>query len=62
MKLKDEVGMGGPKSTQTRFVGIIMYTLHPYTCNCFSRLYKLMACRSGGIDRTLTAWLVHSCT
>ena len=24
MKLKDKVGMGGPKSTQTRFVGIIM--------------------------------------
>ena len=37
MKLKDEVGMGGPKSTQTRFVGIIMEsTIHPYTC--FSRL------------------------
>ena len=32
MKLKDEVGMGGPKGTQTRFVGIIMSTIHPYIC------------------------------
>ena len=36
MKLKDEVEMGGSKSTQTRFVGIIMSTIHPYAC--FSRL------------------------
>ena len=27
MKLKGEVGMGGPKSIQTRFVGIIMSTI-----------------------------------
>ena len=32
MKLKDEVGMAGPKSTQTRFVGIITSTIHPYAC------------------------------
>jgi hypothetical protein len=31
MKLKDEVGMAGPKSTQTGFVGIITSTIiHPY--------------------------------
>ena len=31
MKLKDEVGMTGSKSTQTRFVvEIIMYTIYPY--------------------------------
>ena len=33
--MKDEVGMAGPKSTQTRFVGIITFTIHPYAC--FSR-------------------------
>ena len=27
MKLKDEVGMEGPKSTRPRFVGIIMSTI-----------------------------------
>ena len=32
MKLKDEVGMAGSKSTQTRFVGTITSTIHPYTC------------------------------
>ena len=32
LKLKDEVGMAGPKSTQTRFVGIITSTIHPYAC------------------------------
>ena len=32
-KIMDEVG---PKSTQTRFVGIIMSTIH--TCVCFSQL------------------------
>ena len=28
--------MAGPKSTQTRFVGTITYTIiiHPYTCLC----------------------------
>ena len=31
-KIKDEVGMGGPKSTQIRFVGIIESTIHPYAC------------------------------
>ena len=30
-KLKNEVGMVGPKSTQTRVVGIIMDEMHPYT-------------------------------
>ena len=30
MKLKDEVGMAGSKSTQTRFVVIIAFTIHPY--------------------------------
>jgi hypothetical protein len=29
IKLKDEVGMAGPKSTQTRIVGIITSTIHP---------------------------------
>ena len=33
--LKDEVGMAGTKSTQTRFVGIIISTVHPLAC--FSR-------------------------
>ena len=32
MKLKNEVGMGGSKSTQTRFLGIITSTIHPYAC------------------------------
>ena len=27
-----EVGMGGPKTTQTRFVEISMSTIHPYAC------------------------------
>ena len=40
-KLKDEVGMVGPKNTQTRFVGIITSTIHPYAC--FSRLSWLRA-------------------
>ena len=35
MKLKGEVGMGGLKSIQTRFVGIIMSTIHPY-----AKVYK----------------------
>ena len=29
MKLKDEVGMAGSKSTQTRFVVIITFAVHP---------------------------------
>ena len=29
-KLKDEVGMAGPKSILTRFVEIIISTIHPY--------------------------------
>ena len=29
MKLRDEVGMAGPKSAQTRFVGIIASTICP---------------------------------
>jgi hypothetical protein len=32
IKLKEEVGMTGPKSTQTRFVEIIISTIHPYAC------------------------------
>ena len=32
MKLKDEARMAGSKSTQTRFVVIITFTIHPYTC------------------------------
>ena len=36
MKLKDEVGMAGPRSTQTKFLGIIISNVHPYAC--FSRL------------------------
>ena len=40
-KLKDEVGMTGSKSTQTRFVvGIIIYTIHPYAW--FSSLHGLI--------------------
>jgi hypothetical protein len=35
-KLKNEVGMAGPKRTKARFVGIITPTVHPYAC--FSRL------------------------
>ena len=34
-KLKGEVGMAIPKSTQTRVVGIITYMVHHYVC--FSR-------------------------
>ena len=30
--MKDEVGMAGSKSIQTRFVGIITSTMHPYVC------------------------------
>ena len=46
MKLKDEVGMGGPKSTQTRFVGIITSTIHPYACflsRCRNKLTRQYA-------------------
>ena len=32
VKLKGEVGMAIPKSTQTRVVGIITYMVHPYAC------------------------------
>ena len=32
IKLKDKVGMEGSKSTQTRSVGIITSTIHPYAC------------------------------
>ena len=31
-KLKGEVGMAVPKSTQTRVVGIITCVVRPYTC------------------------------
>ena len=30
IKLKDEVGMAGSNSTQSRFVGVITSTIHPY--------------------------------
>ena len=43
IKLKDEVGMAGSKSRQTRFVGIITFTIHPYAC--FSRLSCAYWCR-----------------
>ena len=44
MKLKDEVGMAGSKSTQTRFVGIITSTIHPYACFCrLSCTYNLLS-------------------
>ena len=34
MKLKDEIGMIGPKSacTKLRFVGIVTSTIYPYAC------------------------------
>ena len=40
MKLKDEVGMAGSKSTQTRYIAIGIITLislhvHPYACFFF---------------------------
>ena len=35
MKLKDEVGMAGSKSTQTRFVVIIAFTIYIPTLACF---------------------------
>ena len=41
IKLKGEVGMAMPKSTQTRVVGIITYMVHPYAC--FSH-YGAMSC------------------
>jgi hypothetical protein len=43
-KMKDEVGMAGPKSTQTIFVRIITSTIHPYACflsSCMGRRNKL---------------------
>ena len=40
MYLKDEVGMAGSKITQTRFVGIITFTIHPYAC--FSLMHLSM--------------------
>ena len=33
MKMKDDVGMGGPKNAQRRFVGVIMHV--NYTSLCF---------------------------
>jgi hypothetical protein len=36
MNKKDEVGMAGPKSTQTRFVTIITSTKHPIPMLAFS--------------------------
>ena len=41
IKLKGEVGMAVPKSTQTRVVGINTYMVHPYAC--FSH-YDAMSC------------------
>ena len=37
IKLKDEVEMAVPKSTQTRFVGITYHThyIHPYACTLY---------------------------
>ena len=31
-ELKDEAGMAGSKSIQTRFVGTTTSTIHPYAC------------------------------
>ena len=33
--------MAGPKCTQTRFVGIITSTIHPYACLIFSIIMHL---------------------
>ena len=38
MKLKDEVGMAGPKSTQTRFGDNYIHYIHPY-----ASLFRLLA-------------------
>ncbi len=40
--LKDEVGMAGPNSTQTKFVGKIASIIHPYACF----LSNCMGCRN----------------
>ena len=42
IKLKDEVGMAMPKSTQTRVVGIITYMVHPYACFSHYGIYNVM--------------------
>ena len=72
MKLKDEVGMAGPKSTQTRFVGIIMSTIHPYmlasliivhllmVTHCF---YTMSCGRNSPLGWGIIGfdWLIYSC-
>jgi hypothetical protein len=45
IKLKDEVGMPGPKSLQTRFVGIITSTKRPYACYYFLDYHAPLGCR-----------------
>ena len=67
LKLKDE----GPKSTRTRFVGIITSTIHPYICFFFfycrapvdvgEICYPLMG-RIISFDCRITVQLVYSCT
>ena len=38
-ELKDEAGMAGSKSIQTRFVGINTSTIHPYACFLSSSMH-----------------------
>ena len=47
-KLKDEVGIAGSKSTQTRFVRIIISIKHPYAC------FLSMGCKSNVTESKLT--------
>ena len=57
MKLKGEVGMGGPKSIQTRFVGIIMSTIHPNACFfrlCMATIYIYMPVDDDSLVLSLT--------
>ena len=56
IKLKDEVGMVGSKRTQTRFVGIITFIIHPYAC--FSRLSCAYWCR---LVCAILQWVFSTC-
>jgi hypothetical protein len=50
-KLKDKVGMAEPKSTRTRFVGIITSTIHPYIIQLFFILVTVLFLLPSGQSR-----------
>ena len=51
-KLKDKAGIAGSKSTQIRFIEIIISTIHPYAC---------MGCKSNATKSTLTILSHRGC-